>query len=292
MKIKILTTLLILNSFLATTAYAGKGMLRISTEPGEAKVYINGKRKGSTPAQKGQYFAVKLAEGEYTIRAEKEDKTGRWVGEKKDVFVGEDTMQIIDLKLKLSLTDAKGNKIEVPKVTSPAKLRKITDTYRSNPNRPKDFIPLGDGTVLDKRTGLIWMQCSLGQQWNGSTCVGTPNKYTSRQQVRSQVIQQMHNYAKSSNWRLPTGAELQTLIYCSSGNDEGRYKTILKGCSGSYKKPTTVGQVFPETSTDDLYWSSDFTGSCRECAQYVSFANGSSYDSGMPDVVRLVRSGQ
>ncbi len=55
-------------------------------------------------------------------------------------------------------------------VSDEAELRKITDNYRSDPNRPKDFIPQGNGTVIDKRTGLQWMRCSLGQEWTGETC--------------------------------------------------------------------------------------------------------------------------
>ena len=31
------------------------------------------------------------------------------------------------------------------------------------------FIVNPDGTVTDKRTGLVWMRCDLGEQWNATT---------------------------------------------------------------------------------------------------------------------------
>ena len=47
-----------------------EGTLRITTDPGDAKIYVNGERKGNSPSEAGQTFAIKLVEGEYTIRAE------------------------------------------------------------------------------------------------------------------------------------------------------------------------------------------------------------------------------
>ena len=37
---------------------------------------------------------------------------------------------------------------------------------------------LGDGTLLDIRTGLQWMRCALGQRWSGRTCAGDAGKWT------------------------------------------------------------------------------------------------------------------
>ncbi len=297
-KVSLLTVLSITGGlFFTSPVYAGKGMLRISTEPGDAKIYINGQRKGSSPSQKGQTFAVKLDEGEYTIEAEKESQTGRWLGRKSDVFVGADTMQTINLDLQFSVTDAQGNRIEIPVVTSPEKLREITDRYRSDPNRRNDFIPLGNGTVLDKRTGLQWMQCSLGQTWTGSSCAGEPNKYKWHQ-VNNQHI----DFAGKSDWRLPTISELETLVYCSSGRDQGRgstnYPLQIMGCDGDYQRPALVQRAFPNTGggSDEYtaYWSSSpYSGNDRFLwvifFDYgVSNFSGKGYDY----YVRLVRGGQ
>jgi formylglycine-generating enzyme required for sulfatase activity len=102
MKYTLVTTFSLALAMLSIpSAYAGKGMLKIATEPGDAKIYINGKRKGNSPSKKGQTFAIKLEEGEYKIEVIK--ATGgamELFGENNDVFVAEDTLQTITLDLK------------------------------------------------------------------------------------------------------------------------------------------------------------------------------------------------
>ncbi len=102
MKFKLLTLAGIALAMLTTpNVWADKGMLKIATEPGDAKIYINGKRKGNSPSKKGQTFAIKLKEGEYKIEVIK--STGgamELFGENNDVFVAEDTLQTITLALK------------------------------------------------------------------------------------------------------------------------------------------------------------------------------------------------
>ncbi len=112
-----------------------------------------------------------------------------------------------------------GKKIKV--VTDDAELRKIADTYRSNPNRSKDFIPQANGTVIDKRTGLQWMRCSLGQKWTGKKCVGQSKKYDWQE-----VNNTFREFAGHNGWRLPT-----------------------------IKAPTIIQDIFPNT-TPYWYWSS------------------------------------
>ena len=95
----VLTAALLLSIAAPAVLAADKGTVKVVTEPGDAKVYVDGKRKGSTPSEKGQTFAMKLVEGEYVIEAVK--PTGgpqEWHGSKK-VFVGGDTLQTVTLKL-------------------------------------------------------------------------------------------------------------------------------------------------------------------------------------------------
>lgn len=54
-------------------AHADQGMLRITTSPGDAQIFINGQRKGNSPSQEGQSFAVKLPQGDYTVESRKSD---------------------------------------------------------------------------------------------------------------------------------------------------------------------------------------------------------------------------
>jgi formylglycine-generating enzyme required for sulfatase activity len=93
--------LLVIVTIALTGVCQGQGMLKIVTDPGDAKIYINGKCKGSSPSEVGQTFAIKLSEGEYEIEAiitsggPKEQ-----YAVKPDVYVADDTMQTITLNLK------------------------------------------------------------------------------------------------------------------------------------------------------------------------------------------------
>ncbi len=113
---------------------------------------------------------------------------------------------------------------------------------------------LGDGTVTDVRTGLQWMRCSLGQTWQGGTCVGWAEEYTWQEALdTAATLNRQGGYASYSDWRVPTKKELLTLIYCSSGqpniwNDTGQ------ACQGGYERPTIYQPVFPNTP-DSRYWS-------------------------------------
>lgn len=69
------------------------------------------------------------------------------------------------------------------------------------------------GLVKDTETKLMWMRCSLGQTWDGSTCTGKALEYTWAETMK----QNGFNYAGYSNWRVPKIEELKTLVYCSSG---------------------------------------------------------------------------
>ncbi|MFH0781549.1 MAG: SUMF1/EgtB/PvdO family nonheme iron enzyme, partial [Pseudomonadota bacterium] len=85
---------------LPISALAEMGMLRVVTVPGDAQIMINGKMKGNSPAEAGQNFAIKLDEGEYQVQAIKvSGGIKEYFGEKK-VFVVDDSIQTLTLKLK------------------------------------------------------------------------------------------------------------------------------------------------------------------------------------------------
>lgn len=105
--LKLATTLIA--AFLFTgppaSAHADKGMLRIVTEPGDAQIFINGKRKGNSPAEAGQSFAIKLDEGEYRVQVIKpESETNEYYGEKQ-VFLADDSLQTVNFDLNTRLTE-------------------------------------------------------------------------------------------------------------------------------------------------------------------------------------------
>ncbi len=164
-------------------------------------------------------------------------------------------------------------------VTNEAELRNITDTYRSNPHRPKDFIPQNDGTVIDKRTGLMWLQCTVGLKWNGKNCEGEETKLHWQEAKQQKVT-----FAGYSDWRLPTRFELETLVFCDGGKDNGRdggdtdYPYWLNACVGD----RYIKQAFPfNNDSYAYYWSASAVPGDEESGCGVDFYDGqSTYDYG------------
>ena len=128
------------------------------------------------------------------------------------------------------------------------------------------------GTALDKKTGLTWMRCNLGQVWDGVTCTGTAQPYTWQTALQ---IAQSTVFAEQSDWRLPNQKELQSLV-------ENR-------CYA----PAINLTAFPNGASG-WAWSSSPSASSSSYAWVVGFGNG--YDSygnkGSSNAVRLVRGGQ
>lgn len=153
-----------------------------------------------------------------------------------------------------------------------------------------------DGTVTDKKTGLVWMRCSLGQSWNGKTCNGEAKEYTWDDAAELKL-----NYAGSTAWRFPTIDELDSLVYCSKGRSpsarpNGEYVKDTKGvCLGdNYQEPTINITAFPNTPHSE-YWSSSPRANYSGLAWDVSFSNGGvsfSIKYYHDYHVRLVRAGQ
>ncbi len=251
---------------LATVAHAAPGMLRITTSPGDAQIFINGQRKGNSPSQEGQTFAVRLPQGEYTVEARKSD--GKDYYGKKSVFVANDSLQTVNISL--------------AEVKLPAK------PYGQAPN----------GSA--KLGGLEWLRCSIGQSWSGSSCTGEAKKYTFEEAKVAADTFNATGYGGKRDWRLPTVRELASLLQCSSGQfkDSDDVKDggdkIPNNCGGSFSKPTLDTNVFPQTPTDDRFWSSSPDVGDAQDAWYVNFVNGnvSSYYRYLTNYVRLVRAGQ
>lgn len=138
--------------------------------------------------------------------------------------------------------------------------------------------------IKDVVTGYEWKRCSEGQSWNAGsqTCEGTAVSYS--------WYGAMANWPATVEWRLPTIAELRTLVYCSSGTPILFDMTVdYTTCSGNFQQPTILSSVFPNT-IPDWFWSSSTDGVASDSAWGVGFGygvgdNGRSY----PGYVRLVR---
>ncbi len=158
----------------------------------------------------------------------------------------------------------------------------ISDRYR----------PLGpNGAIIeDLTTGLQWMRCSQGQQWNGVVCVGAAAKLTWNEAMRQA---RGLSFAGQTDWRVPTKDELRTLVYCSSGRPE-TWKDTDALCEGDYERPTIDQAAFPGMP-GFLFWSSSPYAGDSDYAWYVYFSGGSVYNGYGKDsakYVRLVRAGQ
>lgn len=76
-----------------------------------------------------------------------------------------------------------------------------------------------DGTVTDKATGLTWMRCQIGQQFNQQTssCQGVPEQMYWQdalqvaQKVRADSQHQLYHFAGRADWRVPDIKELVSL---------------------------------------------------------------------------------
>ncbi|GBF50425.1 hypothetical protein LPTSP4_19500 [Leptospira ryugenii] len=93
----------------------------------------------------------------------------------------------------------------------------ITNTATSSFNRAHcvsgfpqpsfDMVDNGNGTILDKRTKLIWQKCALGQT-NDASCTGTP----SLQNWSNSLLGCKNLTLAGKSWRLPNVNEMVTLL--------------------------------------------------------------------------------
>ena len=126
-----------------------------------------------------------------------------------------------------------------------------------------------DGTVTDNTTGLMWMRCSLGQEWQGDTCVGKAAVFSWADALKAAAG---HKFAGYGDWHLPNKNELESIV-------EGRCYS-----------PAINNSIFPATP-GAYFWSSSPYAGLAHGAWSVDFAYGTvnaSVKSGTIHV-RLVR---
>ena len=68
---------------------------------------------------------------------------------------------------------------------------------------------LKEHLVVDLFTSTEWMRCSVGQRWNGETCIG---KIISLNHEQMDEVLRIASDQLGSGWRLPTRKELESLV--------------------------------------------------------------------------------
>ena len=124
--------------------------------------------------------------------------------------------------------------------------------------------------VIDLRHGIEWLRCSVGQVWDGTTCIGEVMTFDHDQ--ISQAIK-LANEQLGGSWRLPRRDELEGLICTSCG------------------PPLINAEVFPGTSGEP-YWTGQVNKIARRFYYSVNFLNGWTFGRFLPSkqlAVRLVR---
>ncbi|MCC6208511.1 MAG: DUF1566 domain-containing protein [Gammaproteobacteria bacterium] len=68
-------------------------------------------------------------------------------------------------------------------------------------------------TVVDRKTGLRWMRCALGQRWDGAACAGVPFTSTWAEGFdHATDLNRRGGHAGHADWRVPTLDELASLV--------------------------------------------------------------------------------
>ena len=127
-----------------------------------------------------------------------------------------------------------------------------------------------DGTISDLKHSLMWLQCSVGQQWRRGKCQGSVTTATWDKAIQ---IAEHYHYAGYLDWRLPTIYELSSL-------------TELR-CL----RPAINLSLFPATPAAD-YWTSTPFSNDSKLAWRVHFQYGENHAEVKSHraAIRLVRS--
>ena len=127
-----------------------------------------------------------------------------------------------------------------------------------------------DHLIIDLRSGVEWMRCSVGQRWNGASCEGKIIRLNHDDVAKAIVIA---NEQLGGNWRLPSRKELEGLVCAAC-------ETIK-----------IDSESFPQT-VPEPYWTGEVNGFAARHFWSVNFMTGYTYGRFFPQqqlAVRLVR---
>lgn len=154
-------------------------------------------------------------------------------------------MLAVSAVLGLSMTCTLSAQTEQPEALCPSG---IPETAKE-----EDFVLMPGGETYHIASNLIFMRCSLGQTWDGNTCLSEPSVYSWQEALQ---ISQATTFNDSTNWRLPNLKELSVITE--------------RACV----RPSINDTIFPNTSPDD-YWTSTPSLFDEAGAWSIAFTNGS-----------------
>ncbi len=160
--------------FTTMNLYAGKGKLRVRSEPSGAYIYVDGEKKAMT----GEGFtSILLEEGDHSIKVAKSLDDNIEYTQTKKVYIGENTSTKLSFKLKRAL------------ITQSKVAEKIKQSRWKRSNN----------VVIDTKLGLMW------QDNRAAKSVTRTWKFAQRYCKNLS----MGGY---SDWRLPTYDELLSIV--------------------------------------------------------------------------------
>lgn len=120
------------------------------------------------------------------------------------------------------------------------------------------YFDQGDGSLIDRSTGLQWLRFCLGQRWDANKPVDDAQRYTFAAALDAcGRFNQRLAWAGFSDWRLPTREELSGLIDTT--------------------QHSAIDQIaFPATPHAD-FWTASICHDHSGCVWCVDFANGNEY---------------
>jgi hypothetical protein len=130
-----------------------------------------------------------------------------------------------------------------------------------------------NGTLVDSKTGLMWMRCALGYQWQGGNCVRDESQTAEFSWSDAlTVAAQAKAFAGYNDWRLPNRKELASIV------------------EGACHDPAINLALFPATEAKG-FWSSSPNNFTEILAWAINFMNGDHISTSRTNLfgVRLVR---
>lgn len=140
-----------------------------------------------------------------------------------------------------------------------------------------DYVDQGDGTILDKTTGLVWMRVDSGHASVSTDVAGTTRGNGSLDWPEALAFCEDLTYAGYNDWRLPDAHELQSIVEYSRTPDT----TSSPAIDPVFESTSMVNEAdqadWPYVWTSTTHTTSNGSGGS---AVYISFGRAMGYWEG------------